>query len=127
MHFSKKPFFSILLAWNSLTDKTVIYSYGNEILWNDSNIRVGDKTVMFKNWQQSGIKYLTDIFDYDRQNFYTFAAMKEKYILPTTDFLRYLSILNSIPNEWKVKIRIEDKNVSPDLKCISMLKEAKTI
>ena len=33
----KKPFLKdILLAWNSLTDKTVIYSYGNEILWNNS-------------------------------------------------------------------------------------------
>ena len=42
-HFSKKPFLKdVLLAWNSLTDKTVIYSYGNEILWNNSNIRVGD-------------------------------------------------------------------------------------
>ena len=96
-HFSKTPFLNdIRLAWNSLTDKTVIYNYGNEILWNNSNIRVGDKTVLFKNWQQSGIKYLKDIFDHDRQNSYTFAAMKEKYNLPSTDFLIYLSILEPV-------------------------------
>ena len=50
----------VLLAWNSLTNKTVIYKY--EILLNNSNIRVEDKTIIFKNWQQSGITYDKDLF-----------------------------------------------------------------
>lgn len=100
--FSRRPFLrDVLLAWNRLTNKTVIYNYGNEILWNNSNIRVEDKTVMFNNWQLSGIKYVKDLFNNDRQSFYTFVALKEKFNLPSSDFLKYLSILNSIPSTWK--------------------------
>ena len=92
-----------------MTSKTVIYNYGNEVIWNNSNIRVDNKTIIFKNWQQSGIKYVKDTFDNDRQRFYTFAALKEKFDLPSSDFLKYLSILNSLPNAWKrsVKMRIK--------------------
>ena len=70
----------VLLAWNNLTSKTVIYNYGNEVVWNNSNIRVENKTIIFKNWQQSGIKYVKDMFDNDRQSFYTFAALKKSLI-----------------------------------------------
>ena len=50
-HFSKKPFIrDVFLAWNNLTSKTVIYNYGNEVIWNNSNIRVENKTIIFKNW-----------------------------------------------------------------------------
>ena len=62
-----------MLAWNSLTDKTVIHNYGNRILWNTSN----RKMITFKYWQQCGIQYLKNIFDHDRQFFYTFVALKE--------------------------------------------------
>ena len=89
------------MAWNTLTSKTVIHNYGNEIIWNNSNIRVEDKSFIFKTWQNSGIKYVKDMFDNDRQRFYTFATLKEKYNLPSSDFLKYLTILNSIPNAWK--------------------------
>ena len=113
------------MAWNNLTSKTVIYNYGNEVIWNNSNIRVDDKTIIFKNWQQSGIKYVKDMFDNDRQSFYTFAALKEKFDLPSSDFLKYLSILNSLPNALKRSLKNEDKNIPPDEKFIQMLKQDK--
>ena len=86
-----------------------IYNYGNEIIWNNSNIRVENKTIIFKNWRQSGIKYVKDMFDNDRQNFYTFAALKEKFDLPSSDFLKYLSIFNSLPSARKRSLKTEDK------------------
>ena len=105
-HFSKKPFLrDVLLAWNNLTSKAVIYNYG----WNNSNIRVENKTVIFENWQQSGIKYFKDMFDNDRQSFYTLAALKEKFDLPSSDFLKYLSILNSLPSALKRSLKMRIK------------------
>ena len=92
-----------------MTSKTVIYNYGNEIIWNNSNIRVENKTIIFKNWRQSSIKYVKDMFDNDRQNFYTFAALKEKFDLPSSDFLKYLSIFNSLPSARKRSLKNEDK------------------
>ena len=126
-HIKNKPFLrDILLAWNQLKNKNVIYNYGNEILWNNSNIRVGDNTVLFKKWHQSGIKYVKDIYDHEQQNFYTFGILREKYNLASAEFLKYLNILNSIPKEWKWKIRHENKNIAPDQKMISVLKEGKS-
>ena len=77
----------VRLAWNSLTNKTVIYNYGNEIIWNNSNIRV----------------------DNDGHSFYTFASLKEKFDLSSSDFLEYLSILNSIPSAWKRSLKMRIK------------------
>ena len=65
------------------------------------------------------------MFDNDRQSFYTFAACKEKFDLPSSDFLKYLSILNSLPSAWKRSLKNEDKNVPPDEKFIQMLKQNK--
>ena len=67
-YFKNKPFLrDILLAWNQEKNKNVIYNCGNEILWNNSDIRVGDNTVLFKNWHQSGIKYVKDIYNHEQQ------------------------------------------------------------
>ena len=64
---------------------------------------------------------MKDMFDNDRQSFYTFATLKEKYNLPSSDFLKYLTILNSIPNAWKRLLKFEDKNIPPDTKFIQMV------
>ena len=64
---------------------------------------------------------MKDVFDNDRQSFYTFATLKEKYNLPSSDFLKYLTILNSIPNAWKRLLKFEDKNIPPDKKFIQMV------
>ena len=68
-----------------------------------------------KKWQQSGIKYVKDVFDNDRQSFYTFAALKEKFDLPSSDFLKYLSILNSLPNAWKRSLKMKKGGQSATL------------
>ena len=50
------------MAGNKFNSKTPILSYYNENNWNNSHIRVGDETVIFKHRYQSGIKYIKDIF-----------------------------------------------------------------
>ena len=52
--------------------------------------------------------------------------LREKYNLASAEFLRYINILNSIPKEWKWKIRHENKNIAPDQKMIPILKESKS-
>ena len=108
--FAKSSFLrDVLLAWNTLSNKAVIYHCGNEILWNNSNIRVEDKPAIFKSWLNVGIKYVKDMFDKGTQSFYTFPALKEKYNLLPSDFLKYLSILNSIPKAWKRQLKMKTK------------------
>ena len=48
-HFNKKPFLrDLLLTRPKNADKTVISNYHHEIIWNNSNIRVGENTIFYK-------------------------------------------------------------------------------
>ena len=86
-HFINKPFLrDILMSWSKLNFNSLIYNHYNEILWNNSNIRIDEKTVFYKNWFQSGIKYVKDIFDHEQQAYYTFRELQDNYNLPNTDY-----------------------------------------
>ena len=107
-HFNKKHFLrDLLLAWSKLANKTVISNYHNEIIWNNSNIRVGENTIFYKEWFQLGIKHIKDIYDQQNQGYYSFYKLQEKFNLPATEFLRYMSLINSIPKDWKYKLKHE--------------------
>ena len=106
--FNKKPFLrDLLLAWSKFANKTVIPNYHNEIIWNNSNIRVGENTIFYKEWFQLGIKHIKDIYDQQNQTYYSFYKLQEKFNLPATEFLRYMSLINSIPKDWKYKLKHE--------------------
>ena len=47
----------VLLAWCRCKANVVISSYRHEILWNNSNIKAVDNTIMFANWFHNGIKF----------------------------------------------------------------------
>ena len=59
-HFDNNAFLrDILMSWSKLNFNPVIYNHYNEILWNNSNIRIDEKnifykidekTVFYKNW-----------------------------------------------------------------------------
>ena len=116
-HFNKKPFLrDILMSWSKLNFNSVIYKHYNEIFWNNSNIRIDEKTVFYKNWFQSGIKYVKDIFDHEQQAYYTFRKLQDNYNLPNTDYLRYLNPVNIIPKDWKSKLRRENSNIPTETK-----------
>ena len=106
--FKKKTFLrDLLLAWSKFANKTVISNYHNEIIWNNSNIRVGENTIFYKEWFQLGIKHIKDIYDQQNQTYYSVYKLQEKFNLPATEFLRYMSLINSIPKDWKYKLKHE--------------------
>lgn len=110
--FEKKSFFTdILIAWSKLNKKDTVLNYSYQIIWNNSNIKVATQTIMYKNWYQAGIKYLKDIYDYTTKKIYSFEKLRELYNLPYTDFLKYLSLIQSIPNNWKGQLKHENINV----------------
>ena len=122
-HFKNKPFLKdILLAWSKLNSKPIIYNHFNEILWNNSNIHVDEKTVFYKSWFQLGIKYVKDIFDNETKTYHSFRNMQINFDLPNTDFLRYLSLINSIPRDWKRKLYHENSNIPAEKKILDQLK-----
>ena len=96
-HFNINFRRGLLLAWSKLANKTVISNNHNEIIWNNSNIRVGLKRMV------SCIKHIKYIYDQQNQRYYFFYKLQVKFNLPATEFFRCMSLKNSIPKDWKYK------------------------
>ena len=75
-HFNKTTL-DLLLAWSNLANKTVISNYHNEIIWNNSNIRLGKNTIYYKEWFQLGIRHIKDIYDQQNQRYYFLSIARE--------------------------------------------------
>lgn len=109
---SKQCFFKdILKVWCKTNYKNCIPYYRNEIIWNNSNIKAGGDSIFYLSWHQKGIKYFKDLYNDAEHRFFTFTEVKTKYALPNGDFLKYLSLINSIPNTWKRNIRQENIDI----------------
>ena len=60
-----------------------------EIIWNNSQIKILDKTLFKKEWFTKGIKYIKHIYNYEQNNFYPFLSLVDMYNIPSADFLNY--------------------------------------
>ena len=108
--FPKRNFLQdILLSWVNVINNDVcnIKYIGKEIIWNNKNIKVNNKTFFYKNWFEKGIKNIEHIYDYRKKEFYHFEQLIELYQIPPTDYLKYNQLVSSIPREWKTRIKTE--------------------
>ena len=115
----------VLIAWSSCNSKPAISSYRQEILWNNSHIKAGEQTIIYKQWHQKGIKYFKDIYDDDTKTIYSFDKLKELYQLPPSDILKYLTLIQSIPRRWKTNIKHENVNTPVPLTIIKHILKVK--
>ena len=77
------------------------------IIWNNSDIKTNAETLFFETWYEKGIYLLEHLFDFRTKSYYSFEQMKFLYSIPDKDFLRYLTLLNSIPERMKSKLKTE--------------------
>ena len=125
-HFRENSFFTdVLLAWNKMIKREEIIDFSNEIIWNNSNIYVGNSTIFYKTWLQLGIKYIKDIYDYSAKKFHSFEKLKELHNVPNEDFLKYLSLVQSIPKYWKTQLKQENGLIPIKSKMIDTLLQVK--
>ena len=77
----------VLLAWCRCKANVVISSDRLGILWNNSNIKAGDITIMSENWFHNGIQFFKDIYDDATKNVYPYNKLREiNNNLPEGDF-----------------------------------------
>ena len=100
----------ILLAWRKLNKKDAILCFGQEIIWNNTHIRANGKTIMYKTWYDLGIKKIRDIYDYNEKVFCSFGKLRDLYNIPSHDFLKYLSLIQCIPGNWKANLKHENRD-----------------
>ena len=113
------------LHFNKPTDTIPICE---QIIWNNSHIKIDNKLVYYKHWQMKNIYFIQQLLD-DTGNIAKKNFLENKYSIVCKHF-EYESLIHAIPKEWK-KIVIEDNistNITIHLKCkIKMDKEEKDI
>ena len=67
---------------------------------------------------------MKDIFDHETKVYHSFRKMQNNFNLPNTDYLKYLSLINSIPKDWKRKLNHENLNIPADTKILDQLKNS---
>lgn len=72
----------------------------NQIIWNNSLIRIANNTVYNDNWYNNGIKYVSDLIK-DNGKFLTYNEFITNYSIENCNFMDYCSIIYSIPMTWK--------------------------
>ena len=75
-----------------------------EPLFYNRNILINGESFYDKHWQERGVMFVNDLV-MDNGEFLTWEHFKHKYSIVNNNFLRFYSILNSIPDHWKNSIR----------------------
>ena len=97
----------ILKSWIHIFGHELTQISSNTTIWNNSAIRSGNKPLLYKKWIDKGITTLGDIFDIRTHSFYTFDFMQYIYNIPDADFLKYSSLIRSIPKDIKTSLKNE--------------------
>ena len=101
LNITNNSFKELLIEWCIENSRSTIGNCGNEVLWNNTNIKADNNAVIYSDWHNKGIVYMKDIVNITDKSVLDFTSLKEKYDLPNSGFLKYLTLLHSIPNTWK--------------------------
>ncbi len=113
----------ILLYWFEIYNTHVnnaddVYK---QFLWNNANIKIGNKTVCYKKWIAKGVLTMADITT-NSGSILPKDVFCNKFML-NVNFLDYLSITTAIPKEWCNLIKNKPKsNHDCDLKSGPIIK-----
>jgi len=101
-------------------------NYNNQILWNNSAIKINNSTVFRQSWYDKGVKTFNDIVT-DEGKIMTYDALETKYQLHS-NFIEYFSLTYAIPSNWKKNIKPMDMDdVSSQDELLSKIKMTKKV
>ena len=71
-------------------------------------ITLNNKTFFYKSWYDKGLKYVEHVFDFRINQFYSFENFKEIYGIQSGDYLKYLTLIQNIPQTIKINILLDN-------------------
>ena len=100
----------VVTTWFNTFHENGDQNYHQQILWNNSSIRINNRVVFWKNWYDKGIKCFGDILS-ENGSILSLTQFKEKFDF-NVNFLNYFSLVHAIPQKWKRDVKIVDKEVN---------------
>ena len=113
------------MSWFEIQNPINEESISKQTIWNNTNIKVGNKTIFNKIYHNRGIQFIEHLYDYRIHAFYNFKDSIELYDLPKHSFLLYRSVISSIPNDWKTKLKSEVPNIHRQETLLSRILKSK--
>ncbi|KAH3862705.1 hypothetical protein DPMN_025679 [Dreissena polymorpha] len=90
--------------WSDVTHNLETKISSKTILWNNKDITSNNKTFFYKNWFERSIQYVDKLYDYRIKDFYSFDDICYIYGIPSNYFLKYYTLIKSIPIHIKSEI-----------------------
>ena len=88
-----------MMYTSEATSSSNCMNYDEQIIWNNSSIRITNCAVFWLDWYDIGIKCFKDMLS-TSGDILTFLQFKEKYDF-NINVLNYFSLVYAIPQKWK--------------------------
>lgn len=89
----------IVYAWCDISFSTPTENFGNQVIWNNSHIRIDNKIVMNHILMDRNVIYVSDLFD-EHNKPLTFVRFKQVFNADIP-FTLYWGLISAIPQWWK--------------------------
>jgi hypothetical protein len=115
-------YWSIIKNWMNMKDKNAedmdTFDIRQQCIWLNKNIKIAKKEIKWKTWIDNGIYLIHDILD-NEGNFITHSRLENLFNFKC-DFMKYNSLKDSIPKDWREKLKTlkvnkEDITIQDDL------------
>ena len=111
MHAKKSILSSFLLTTNRLLGAREIV---NQVIWDNSFLLKQSNSLFYPSLYNKGTLKVNDLPD-DFGHFMKRASTKLKFDLKEQDAMLWLSVLESIPSQWKRKVKSHDMKIVNDV------------
>ena len=79
----------------------------SQFLWFNNLINIDNSVVFFKDFSESKINYVSDIFD-DKGNLKTWETIQTQYKISKKFYFKWLQLTQAIPRSWKKELSQDD-------------------
>ena len=85
-----------------------------QVIWNDSFLLKQGNSLFYPSLYNKGILRVNDLPD-DFGHFMKWTSAKLKFDLKEQDAMLWLSVHESLPSQWKKKVKSHDKKIADDV------------
>ncbi len=104
--------YEVVVSWFSVVYEPACLDYHKQIIWNNSDIKIANRMVFWKDWYDKGVKSFKDMLS-DNGDILNLSQLKEKFQL-NINFMNYFSLVYAIPQKWKCDVKMVDRDDSGD-------------
>ena len=112
----------IILHWQEINNVIPKTKKGvlDQIIWNNSFIKINNTSVYFESWHQVGVTKLSTLVDENKTRLLSFHEFSQKFKIKC-NFLQFIGLTSTIPGKWKKYLKEENQTNTTNLIAIDKM------